>query len=305
MADCVVCLFKNKFDIFRLVFPIKSSCTHSMFSIIKRQLYLNLYFCILGFVNVSYYFSFLSEICNNTSFVCIVFLTDQFKIVETVMLMALYFRYLEDVCLELNTCVMLYQKLTKISLKNRIAVANYRSIQMTSYITLSIIYMEFIILTFVVHWFTSDFVPWFYFRRLTTIVCCVTQSYGVFLVNTRITLMGIVLKTFKKSVYLDKRNKTLTLFRVKEYCKIISILHSIIKKMSTYGLFAFTIWTLLSVYSLIFNIYVAIRLLDYDVYVVRVLQLRVSFTIFELLLMCIYTETNLKKKVSLVFLEAI
>lgn len=290
MNDCIVCIFLPKFDVFKLVLPIKGSCVKAKFSMHNGLLHLNIIITCLGLLNVIFYYTFFGNVCNTTNFLCIVFLVEQVQIIDTLFLMSLFLYYLKLICWELNTCIDLYHKLTKLNPKNKLNFWEYNKVKRISSLGLAIIYMECILLAVLVYGFTSDFLPWYYFRKLITIISSVTQSYGVFIINRRLTVFSVVLNTLKRSLSLNSKAKKLPMLHSKNYFHIFLKTYTALKAMSLYSVYGFTAWILVSIVYLIFNIYVAIRLFDYDVYVVRVLQLRVAITVFELCIICLYVD---------------
>ena len=301
---CAVCVFDTKFDAFRLIYPVRGYCRHSRFfhsltphfKFYKPSAILVSIILLLEATSSIGLIFHTPTICQRKKSLCLVFITDVIFVIGTSLLTAVTFIYYKTEINQLNIWIQISQKWESCQLLFR--TEDLRKLTIWKAFFCVIIFAGGVLGAVFIHTATTDFVPWYFFRRFVVSLCWLTEMYGVFEVTSHIWFVGVLFDNMKLSLEKVLSGSTGKTGRgCKPFVDLVVMINTAMELVSRHLKFGFIIWNLVSIVSLILNIYIFIRYPEYDLYIMGVLQARTLTTIVQVCMTYFTAEDNLQRKV--------
>lgn len=302
-STCLVCLIRTNYNIFERCFPIQGYCEHSKtqfsskprFRLNRRLYILNIVLCLAFFIPLSSYLSILPTICRSDGFMCLIFSIDALNLSLSVLMSVCLFFVMKVQKLEMNCWSYIFQNPEVYNLDKILLSSEIKKIQFKKFFDFVLILIANIFIGVLCFYFPYDVFSGQALRRPSIFLCYSFQCYMVFELVQRINIIKYVLDAFTRSLILN--DETLTVDRAQKYCKLILVINSNVKLSMVFMSMMVFLWISQSTIGLIFNIFVTIRLYDYDLGSLTTLETRCVATILEIIILLVIAEESVNKKV--------
>jgi hypothetical protein len=312
--ECFVCIFEA-----HLLYPIIGYCQHSKFFRTSKPYYklsklrtgISLILFVVLILPVLSYFSCINATCQSQNPLCLTHIVDLIYSIASLLMGLAFFRNVHIFLQELNQWVTMFElwKSYQFPRKNLMSIREVKKIKIRR-ITSMVSLMIANLVNSVVYWlFPYDILPWNVGRKVMVLGWRNVHSIGVFFSTEKTILVGNILTSIKKSLKftfdsrLGSRGKVAKLSSVehilKKYNDLLLDINANMGLVSRYMSSTFILWNVASTISLICNIYILIRYLDYNFYALILTQLRTLLTITEICVFYFATDINLQQKVSI------
>jgi hypothetical protein len=315
--NCLVCLLKSRFDIFRLIFPVTGTCQHSStskppipyYSISWTVVLVDVLLIICLVASCVKCFIDLPQIYKTDKTLGLILLSDQVFVMVSIVSGLLQLLSMKEQTTEFNAWIATINQRRFYGVKdilseqkaNRFIFFRDVSIIMTSLSSIGGLTLIFAV--------PYDHLSGHWYRKLLLILCYSHQSYITQDLAHRIRIVGVILNTFKQTLkkcltsntypIFAKKTGELTLGRIlKKYTNFILVIHMNMNLFMRHISGILILYCLTVIASLIVNIYVLIKFNDYNIYTLLVIQMRIAVMVTSIVFVFITAENSLKNKVS-------
>ena len=269
--ECLMCNLRWEYDIVQFTFPLKFYCKHSKrwfsskpFVHFSKPLQLvTLFIQFLLAVPIIPYFFYFPVLCQNNKLACLSLLSDQIFIIISLFMVTVVTLNIKKLQVEIDAWLYLFENRIKYNLVRVIEAADCRKFKLYGFLgaLIVIIYL---------------FVPFFYFDHTSNKIgtflrkFAISASFGCqgkafFEMLKSINIHSVVLKALGRSLKavltrrllfpsLPKNQSSGNVFR--KFYEVISIINTCVNIHFKTFTFVVGVWSLLSVVSMILNIYI-------------------------------------------------
>lgn len=285
------------------MYPLQGFCPHlkqfspkPVFKVNRKLIIFNVVFSLIFVVPCFSYLFVLPGICrSDDGLMCLIFSIDTLFISVSIAMSYYLFFVLKLQKQEMNCwCQIFYYpemySLEKILLPSEIKKIKFR--KLVAHICVLCVNALMGVLYF---YFPYDDYPGHNFRKPFIFLCYSMQWYIVLELSQRINTIKNILNALKKSIILNI--SSITNDRLQNYCKLILVINSNVRMNMKYMAVVISLWISQSTIGLIFNIYVSIRLHNYNRGGLSNLETRSVALILEIIILLVIAEESVNKQV--------
>jgi hypothetical protein len=307
-TDCIWCSLNSSYDLFQYLFPVQCYCSHSRYNFSKKpcckisKIGLTWFASLILFfiVCITNYFIYAPTACAREKSLCVVYMTDEFFVVGSCILLLLVACNVKTQESELNTWLFVFENRRFFGLGPIIQRDIADKINRASSVFTVLVNCLMLCLTFS---YSYDNFPGNILRKMTICLCYAFHTKGTFEVIKRISLIGAMLQALETSLKTMKMTKlflcpnTCLTTKLRRYQNLICVINSGTQVYMKVTAVMLSVWTIMLVVTLIVNIYVWIEHWDFSLGILNVLQLRILVTILGIVVIVFGAENNVNKKV--------
>ncbi|KAJ3664000.1 hypothetical protein Zmor_008207 [Zophobas morio] len=273
---CFACTFYPKYDVGRYLAPVRVSCRHTRFSVLvdcklsKPSIVLSVLASLSLLSSLLTYFSVLSNLCKSQDkILCLINLVDGISLASTFIISNFIFWQMNLQLNEVNTWSIFYQRQFYIDERVPLYKCLIASLGAILVLTLGVFHFGF----------PYDNSPWNLLRKIAIVVCYTIHCYGAIDIYIKIKIVEILLLSTQENLKRTLPKTTNLETKFGTYTNLISGIHANISTLMGYMGTAFPLWSVISVTSLIFNIYIWLQLENHHTLALTALQIRTLATI--------------------------
>jgi hypothetical protein len=307
-TDCIWCSLNSSYDLFQYLFPVQCYCSHTRYNFSKKpcckisKIGLTWFASLILFliVCVTNYFIYAPIACAGEKSLCVIYMTDEFFVVGSCILLLLSVCNVETQESELNTWLFVFENRRSFGLGSIMQRDIAFKINKASSVFTVVVNCLMLYLTFS---YSYDNFPGNILRKMAICFCYAFQTRGAFEVIKRISLMGGMLQALETSLKTMKMTKlylcpdTCLTTKLRRYQNLICVINNGMEVYMKVTAVMLSVWTIMLVVTLIVNIYVWIENWDFSFGTLSVLQLRTFVTVLGIVVIAFRTENNVNKKV--------
>ena len=310
--ECLMCNLRWKYDIFHFVFPLQFYCKHLKYrfsskpfsEVCKWRQVLSVLSQFLFAVPVVPYFFYFPTVCHNNKLACLSLVSDQIFMTTSIFISTLVLMNIRKFQVEVNSWLYLFENRQKYNLGRMIQSSDCRKFKLYNILGLIVMIIELFIPVLYFNYTgnkTGNF-----FRRISISASFAIQAKGFFDMLKSVAVHSLVLKAFEASLQtiLIRRLLFTSLPKVqydgnvfRKFHQVIFVMNSCVKMHLKTFAFVVSVRTLVSIISMILNIYIWIRFSD-GASSLTLLYVRTVFMALEVLVLLGKIETNINRKVS-------
>jgi hypothetical protein len=307
-TDCIWYSLNSSYDLFQYLFPVQCYCSHSRYNFSKKpcckisKIGLTWFASLILFfiVCITNSFIYAPRACAGEKSLCVIYMTDEFFVVGSCILLLLVVCNVKTQESELNTWLFIFENRRFYGLGPIIQKDIVVKINKASSVFSVLVNSLMLCLTFS---YSYDNFPGNILRKMAICVCYAFQTRGAFEMVKRISLMGVMLQALETSLKTMKMTKlflcpnTCLTTKLRRYQNLICVINNGMEVYMKVTAVTLSIWTIMLVVTLIINIYVWIDHWDLSLGILSVLQLRTLVTVLGIVVIAFATENNVNKKV--------
>lgn len=289
-----------------MVLPIKGFCKHSTLKIFKSRhphfrfiRGLQIFdFAVQAFLlwPIFSYFVYLPIVCSmENKSLCLIMLTDEIFCVSTCAVSFIHQLQFQTKTLEANGWSRIVEARRNFGVKQIMGWKKTRSIIMKRNIMnglFNILVYVSSILQFVISYDNlEENEP----RKLLQMLAFTFQSYICLDLTQRFKIIGTILHSVKKTLMTDYERPSKDFVK---YSKLILAIHVNLRVFHKTIILPLMSWILMTIVSLILNIFLLIQFSEYPWYAIVLIHARTAVTVLSIVIILSNAEQNLKRKVS-------
>jgi hypothetical protein len=305
MANCLVCLSRSYFDKF-LPYQIKGFCQHSQsnfsssptFRVSKIAVILNILVALSMLFPAASYLQSLKTVCAANRSLCLILMGDQVYVISGIILETVIAVKIETLRQDVLSWARIFENRKFYSLGDIIDDQKLRKFVMGRSVVMMV--LLFGVITTEVYLFSNhgyDNLSWSYPRKMSMMVVSIIQCFIFVEAFQKIFVMGALLEAVKTTLRKTHFNKNFNVF--KKQVHLIVAVSDCTKLITNLTTVLLTVWVLMAIILLIFNIYALIDHASYNFLTIMVTQEKTFLFIMACTSFLYMHDENLKRKVSL------